>query len=188
MRSGLKETPQQQQVHLAHLRNPPKVSAKVFEWEEDDNGSLSRQAIPMKLRKDILDSYPASQIYYDPIENEYDCCDQYDSGAPGGPLDNDDTDDNVSWDGVNVDMNQVDDNRILPTRIPSPDVKINDSWDLQLVEAPDPNSPVNFTAEVHHILFLYFGYTPVIAVPTFQESVLKTESNRCRFVRFLGIN
>ncbi|KAF8808094.1 hypothetical protein BYT27DRAFT_7211687 [Phlegmacium glaucopus] len=181
-----KETPQEQQVRLARLHNPPKVSAKVFEWLVDDNGDLYRQAVPKKMREDILDSYPACQIYYDPIENKYDCCEEYDSGTPGGPLDDSDSDD-VSWDGDDVGMNQAGEDRIPPARVPSPDIEINDSWNLQSVEAPNPSSPDNFIAEVHHILFMHFGYTPVIPAPTFHDSVLKTEKDRLRFMRFLGI-
>ena len=183
-----KETPQQQLLRLARLRNPPKVSAKVFEWQDDDNGDLCQQAVPMKMCEDVLSTYPAYQIYYDPIENEYDCCEEYDSGASGGSLEDDDTDDGVSWDDVGVDMNQADDNRILPSRVPSPDVETSDTWNLQSVEAPNPKSPDNFIAEVHRILFVHFGYTPVIPVPTFPEPVLKTQPDRRRFMRFLGID
>ena len=35
-----KETSQQQQVRLGRLHNPPKASAKVFEWVVNDNGDL----------------------------------------------------------------------------------------------------------------------------------------------------
>jgi hypothetical protein len=182
------ETPGQKLVRLARLHNPPKVGAKVFEWEVDDNGDLCRQVVPSKMREDILSTYEASQIYYDPIENEYDCCEEYDSGAPGGPLEDDDTDDGVSWDDVGVDMNQADDNRILPSRVCSPDVETSDTWNLPSVEAPNPKSPDNFIAEVHRILFMYFGYTPVIPVPTFPDPVLKTQPDKQRFMRFLGIN
>jgi hypothetical protein len=179
-----KETPQEQQLRLARLRNPPKKSAKVFEWIEDDNGALCRQAVSKKMREDILHFYK-DRIYYDPIENEYDCCDEYNSGAPGEPLDDDD--DDWSWCGNDVDTNQADNNRIPSPRIPSPEVEIDDSWNLQSVEAPDPRSPDNFIAEVHRILFMHFGYTPLIPVPTFHSPVLKTEPDRRRFVRFLGI-
>ncbi|KAF8809169.1 hypothetical protein BYT27DRAFT_7095022, partial [Phlegmacium glaucopus] len=180
------ETPQEQQVRLARLRNPPKVSAKVFEWLVDDNGDLYWQAVPKKMHEDILNSYLAHQIYYDPIENEYDCCEEYDSGTPGGPLDDSDSD-NVSWDGDDVGMNQAGKDRILPARVPSLDIDINDSWNLQSVEAPNPSSPDNFIAEVHRILFMHFGYTPVIPAPTFHDPVLKTEKDRLRFMQFLGI-
>ena len=180
-----KETPQQQQLRLARLRNPPKVSAKVFEWTEDDNGVLCRQAVSKKMREDILGTYRESQIYYDPIENEYDCCEEYDSGAPGGPSYYDD--DDMAYYGNDVDTNQADENRIPSPRVPSPEVEIDDSWNLQSVETPNPTSPDNFIAEVHRILFMYFGYTPLIPVPTFPSPVLKTNPDRRRFVRFLGI-
>ena len=138
------------------------------------------------MREDVLGAYRVCHIYYDPIENEYDCCEEYDSGTPGGPLDDDDDVGSVlSWYGNDVDMNQ--DNRILSARVPSPDVEINDSWNLQSAEAPNPESPDNFIAEVHRILSLHFGYTPLIPVPTFDDPVLKTNSDRRRFMRFLGI-
>ena len=132
------------------------------------------------MREDILDAYQG-QIYYDPIESKYDCCEEYHLCTPG------DDDDDVSWYGNDLDMNQADDNRILSAWVPSPDVEIDDSWNQQSMEAPDPKAPDNFIAEVHHILFLHFGYTPIIPVPTFHDPVLKTESERHKFMRFLGI-
>jgi len=182
-----KETHQQKLLRLARLQNPPKKSAKVFEWRRDDYDSdvWIRESISTNMREDILKFYQGA-TYYDPIENEYDCCAEYDSGAAAGPLDDDD-DDDWSWDGNDVDLNQTDDNRIPSARVPSPDVDIDDSWHLESVEAPDPKSPDNFIAEVHRILFMHFGYTPLIPVPTFDNPVLGTESDRRRFMRFLGI-
>ncbi|KAF8805256.1 hypothetical protein BYT27DRAFT_7297597 [Phlegmacium glaucopus] len=119
-----KEMPQEQQVQLACLCNPPKVSAKVFEWTADDNGNLCWEVVPKKMHEDILGSYRACQIYYDPIENEYDSCKEYNSGVPGEP---------------------VEDDRILPARMPSPEVEIDNSWNLPL--APNPRSSDNFIAE-----------------------------------------
>ena len=107
------------------------VSTKVFEWTEDDNGILHWQAVLMRMRKDILHLYQG-KTYYDVIENEYDCCDEYDLSEPGRPpVDDDD----LFWDGNNVVMNQADDDRILSARIPSPDVEISDSWNNS-VEVP----------------------------------------------------
>lgn len=86
-------------------------------------------------------------------------------------------------------MNQADgsDNRILRTRVSSPDVEVSDTWNLQSMEAPNPKSPDNFITEVQRILFMHFGYTPVIPIPIFRDPVLKMEPNRCRFMRFLGM-
>ena len=183
-----KETPQQQQIRLQRLRNPPKVSAKVFEWVANENGNLVREAVPKKMREDVLGNYPDRQIYYDPIENEYDCCEEYDSGAPGEPFDDNDSDyvgDN-SWGDNDVDVGRLSDDRVLSARAPSPDIEIEDNWGSSMT-AVDSMSPENFTAEVHRILFLYFGYTPTIPVPQFQNPVLKLESDMQRFVRFLGM-
>ena len=123
------------------------------------------------MHKDILHLYQG-KTYYDAIENEYNCCDEYDSSEPGRPLVDDD---DLFWGGNDVVMNQADDDRILSAWIPSPDVEISDSWNNS-VEAPNPLSPDNFIAEVHCILFFYFGYTPVIPVPTFPNPVLETET------------
>ena len=179
-----RETPQEKQIRLSRLLNPPKVSAKVFEWVEDDDGVLRRQAVSKKMRDDILDFYK-DKIHYDPIENEYDCCEEYNSGATGEPVGDDD--DDLFWCGNDVETNQGDINRSPCPRVPSPDVEIDDSWTMRSVEGSDPRSPDNFIAEVHRILFLHFGYTPLIPVPTFHSPVLKTESDRQRFVRFFGI-
>ena len=62
----------------------------MFEWTEDDNGVLCRQAVSKKMCEDILEAYQG-RTYYDPIENEYDCCEEYDSGAPGGSSDDDES-------------------------------------------------------------------------------------------------
>lgn len=182
-----KETPQQQQVRLQRLRNPPKVSAKVFEWVVDDDGALVREAVPKKMREDVLGNYPDRQIYYDPIENEYDCCEEYDSGVPGESFDDNDSDyGDFSWGDNDVDVGRLDDDRLLSARAPSPDIEIEDSWHSSTATF-DPMSPENFTAEVHRILYLYFGYTPNIPVPRYQNPVLKSEIEMRRFVRFLGI-
>ena len=144
---------------------------------EDDNGVLIQRGVSKRMNEDVLSYYQVCHIYYDPIKNEYDCCEKYDLGAPGGPLDDDDDDDDddIFWDGNDMNMNQADDNRILPTWIPSPDVEINDTWNLHVVEAPNPLSTDNFISEIHRILFMHFGYTPAIPVPTFRDPVLQTE-------------
>src|SRR5271168_1605600 len=139
------------------------------------------------MREDVLADYPARQIYYDPIENEYDCCREYDSGASGEASNYyDDADDTISWGDNDVGEGQLGDDRVLPPRAPSPDVEIDDNWHISMM-APDPRSPDNFTAEVHRILYLHFGYTPIIPVPQFGDPVLRSETDMRRFVRFLGI-
>jgi hypothetical protein len=185
-----KETPKQQQIRLERLRNPPKVSAKVFEWLVNDKGELFREAVPKKMREDVLGNYPDRQIYYDPIENEYDCCEEYDSGAPGEPFDDNDSDyageNEFVWGDNDVDVGRLGDDRLLPARAPSPDIQVDDDWRSSMT-APDPWSSENIIAEIHRILYLYYGYTPHIPIPQFQDPVLESESDMRRFVRFLGM-
>jgi len=176
-----KETPQQKQVRLSRLLNPPKISAKVFEWVVNDDGDLFREAVPKKMREDVLSDYPPHQVYYDPIENEYDCCEEYDSGAPGESSNDYVNDDTISWGDDDVGVDQLGDDRVLPVRALSPDIDIADNWPPSLI-APDPRSPENFTAEVHHILYMYFGYMPIVPIPPFQNPVLKSETDMRRFV------
>jgi hypothetical protein len=185
------ETPQQQQIRLERLHNPPKVSAKVFEWLVNDHGDLIREAVPKKMREDVLGSYPAYQIHYNPIENEYDCCDKYDSGIPGESFDDDDSNGSLAWtdDDVGGCARKLNDDQVLSPRALSPDIEIDDSWSApSLINAPDPAfSNDNFIAEVLRILHLHFGYTPLIPTPKFPDPVLKLERDIHRFKRFLGI-
>ena len=92
-----KETPQQKQVWLACLANPPRVNTKVFGWAVNDNGNFIWQAIPKKMHEDVLVDYPPSQVYYGPIKNEYDCCEEYKSSAPGEAPNDYNNDNTISW-------------------------------------------------------------------------------------------
>ena len=63
------------------------------------------------MHEDVLADYPACQIYYDPIENKYNCCREYDSGTPGEASNNyDNANDIISWGDSNVGEGQLSDN------------------------------------------------------------------------------
>src|SRR5271169_6409383 len=105
------------------------------------------------MGEDVVGDYPPSQVYYDPIENEYDCCEEYDSGALGEAPNDYDNDDAISWGADDVGVGQLGDDRVLAARALSPDIDIADDWNSSLI-APDPKSPENFIAEVHRILYM----------------------------------
>ena len=136
------------------------------------------------MHHDVLGDYPPSQVYYDPIENEYDCCKEYDSDAPGEAPNDYDDDDTISWGADDVGVGQLGDDQVLSARALSPDIEIANNWHFSLI-AHDPKSPENFIAKVHCILYMYFGYMSIIPVPPFQNPVLKSETDMHRFV--LGI-
>ena len=83
-------------------------------------------------------------------------------------------------------VGQLGDDCVLSARALSPDIEIANDWHPSLI-APNSKSPENFIAKVHCILYMYFGYMPMIPVPPFQNPVLKSEADMRRFVRFLGI-
>lgn len=182
------ETDHQKQVRLSRLQNPPKRSAKVFEWVHNSDGDLVRESVSAKMREQTLSFYPTFQIYYDPIENEYDCCEEYNSGAVNDNMDdNDIDDDDISWDDEDVHLN-IDYSPPSTRRIPSPDLDFDDTWSLDYSRVgPNPSSVENFISEILRILRQFFGYTPLIPTPSRQEPYLRDEKDMKRFTRFLGM-
>jgi len=74
------ETPEERQRRLNRERNPPRVSAEVYEWDwsEEDPLVLVRTRIPNKSREDTLDGYENSQCRYDSFKNVWDVCQWFD--------------------------------------------------------------------------------------------------------------
>ena len=185
------ESNHQKQVRLSRLQNPPKHSAKVFEWLLNSEGDLVRVSVSRKMREQTLGSYPTYQVYYDPIENEYDCCEEFDSGAKNVNIDDEDID--HSWDGDDEDLSwnveprefvdlNVNDNYSLTTREPMDIVEYDDAWGK-----PDPWGADNLISEILRVLRLFFGYTPLIPTPACDVPYLKNETEMKRFMRFLGM-
>jgi len=100
------ETAQQRQTRLNRERNPPRVSAEVYEWDwsEEDPLVLVRTRIPNKFREDTLDGYEHSQCRYDSFKNVWDVCQWFDlddenDGNSPAPMDIHDDDLAETWTG-----------------------------------------------------------------------------------------
>ena len=180
------ETPIQKQQRLSRLQNPPKRSAKVFEWLPDDSGELRRMGVSSKLREDTLDTYAPDEIRYDPITNEYDCCEEFGSGLQKAPIDQWDGDSDFNEDSRSPDelSNFINDNEhIQPvTRSPSPvNCELAPSFDNGKQKYLD-----SFIAEVLHVLRIHFGYTPPLPTSVPASSPFPDEKSKEQFVRALG--
>ena len=100
------ETAQQCEVRLNCKRNPPTVSAEVYEWDwsEEDPLVLVCTCISKKSCGDTLEGYETSQCCYDSFKNIWDVCQWFDLGDEkdgGGPAPMDTHDDDLveSWGG-----------------------------------------------------------------------------------------
>ena len=101
-----RETAQQCEARLNRERNPPTVSAEVYEWDwsEEDPLVLVCTRIPKKSREDTLEGYESSRCRYDSFKNVWDVCqwfnldDEKDGDSPA-PMDTHDDDLAESWGG-----------------------------------------------------------------------------------------
>ena len=100
------ETAQQCEVRLNHERNPPTVSAEVYEWDwsEEDPLVLVCTCISKKSRGDTLEGYETSQCHYDSFKNVWDVCQWFDlddekDGSGPALMDTHDDDLVESWGG-----------------------------------------------------------------------------------------
>jgi hypothetical protein len=101
-----RETAQQRQTRLNRERNPPRVSAEVYEWDwsEGDPLVLVRTRISNKSREDTLDGYEDSQCRYGSFKKVWDVSqwfyldDEKDGNSPA-PMDTHDDDLAESWGG-----------------------------------------------------------------------------------------
>ena len=100
-----RETDQQRQTRLNREKNPPTVSAEVYEWDwsEEDPFVLVRTRVPAKSRVDTLEDYEVSQCRYDSFKNVWDVCQWFDLDDKDGDslasMDSRDDDLAESWSG-----------------------------------------------------------------------------------------
>jgi hypothetical protein len=75
-----RETDQQRQTRLNRERNPPTVSAEVYEWDwsEEDPFVLVRTRMSINSRVSTLEDYERSQRRYDSFKNVWDVCQWFD--------------------------------------------------------------------------------------------------------------
>ena len=173
-----KETPKEQQARLNRERKPPTVSAQVFEWEVPDDyepSKLVRKAVVKKMREDTLGYYSESQRRYDPVRNEWDCCELFGSGTgEGDDWESEQSEETIRLDSHVSDIDNLDmDNR---QRSPSPPPT---SVESLIVDAPD-------ACEIIDILVMHYGFVPPLPLPDHATPV--DLAARPQFLRLLGLS
>lgn len=175
------ETAPQRQSRLSRAAQPPTKNARVFEWTPSTSGEYTYEEIPKRLRQETLDYYSSEQSRYDPVLNEWHCCDRW------GDFDDDDDEDfNFLFEG---------DHRPVADAVAPPNSKIPfDDAPVEELLLPNPDNalqqPVNIRLlglqnEIVTIANLYFGYTPQIPLPS--VPVLEDEKQRKSFCRSFGL-
>ena len=169
------ETPEDRKARLNRV--PPRVSAPMYLWEENDDGEYDRVLVPRRERDEMFDEYSKEQMRYDSIQNEWNICSLW-----GQPLpDFDDT--------TGADFYPGDDRESHDIPHPSFEVTAHALEDenpiVHSLSGDDSTIPERFETAVLRDLFLYFGYTPLIPLPS--AMVPMKESLRKNLCRSLGI-
>jgi hypothetical protein len=174
-----KETPEQHALRLSREKQPPTISARVFEWTPDRNGEFIREEIMTKpRRRELLDDYRGQQRRYNAVLNEWHLCVLWDHFD-----DSDDEDDYFPplFEGV-------DDPPDSPIGVHSycNDALLDDVW------TPALRTQENFLAlqlqeEILHVASLYFGYTALVPLPDLKTPILKNDQQQKKFCREFGL-
>ncbi|KAF8055372.1 hypothetical protein FPV67DRAFT_1680475 [Lyophyllum atratum] len=209
----LTETAKDRQTRLNRERCPPTVSAKVFVWEPSFAEPTKWVRVPVyrDAREETLGEYGAAQCRYDSFYNEWDCCEEF------GPADNEDDGANYLYlDGQNeldVDASdELDDWSQSPDpphmtfsgpRALTPPLQPAQILDAEPIDLPQSH-PIRIDAlfkqqptplseaeaweqEVLEILFLHYGYTPPLPMPSTFPAPL-SEADRKKLIRLLGLS
>jgi hypothetical protein len=156
------ETPVQRSTRLSRAAQPPTKNARVFEWTESASGEFTYEEIPKKQRSDLLDNFGDDQLRYDPVLNEWHCCELW-GDYPG--------DDDESPLFPFEDDNRPPEEAIPPPN-PSRDLPVNDDavQDFLPNQEETQHQPVDIRLlrlqeEILTVVHLYFGYTARIPLP-----------------------
>ncbi|KAG6905969.1 hypothetical protein DXG01_016612 [Tephrocybe rancida] len=198
------ETVADRQIRLNRERKPPKASAKVFIWEADESNPTHWVRVPVRKidREQTLGEYSGEMSRYDSFTNEWDCCEEF------GPPEREDEDFGVT-DFLREDS-PVD--PTLDTEAPFPDLgprpltppaQPAQILDAERYHVPHflpvtksglslslvPPGPADlWQQEVLEILFVYYGYTPPLPLPTSAPRPPMGIPERRKLVRLLGLS
>ena len=194
------ETPVERQRRLARARDPPTISAKVFEWNWtlDEPSQLVREPVLKSMRFETLGNYTANQKRYDPFTNEWDCCEELD---PGVTVDDDD-EGLVLFRRPGQDREPLQDIPNIPPRLPTPPTPpappspptlpvlvASPSLPPENVmdtEDPDPDLAGIHSYEAIEILAQFYGFTPPLPLPSTPATKFD-EKDQKNFKRLLGL-
>jgi len=173
-----RETPKQYADRHSREGQHPTVNTRVFEWTANGDGEFVREEIMTKpRRREVLGEYRGKQRRYNAVLNEWHLCELWDHFED---LDED------SDDYFPFSFEGVDDPPNSPTNMRS----YGDNSLLDDVWTPEQGTSENRQAlqlqeEILHVATLYFGYTPLVALP--KVDMLKTEQERKAFCRCFGL-
>ena len=170
-------------------KNPPTISAKVFEWLPgfDDGTTLVRQAVPSSQRFDVLSSYAAAQKRYDAINNEWDCCEGF---SPDAAID-DDLEDVIEY--TTTAYGEIDpEHHAIP---PPPPVESLDNTSAPnstsytappTSEGADIESPVFYPSEPLETLSNFYGFVPPLPLPSGTSLEFREGAQCTKLLHWLG--
>jgi len=178
-----RETPNQLTTRLSRKAQPPMKNARVFKWTQSGSGEFTYEEIPKTRRQDTLEYYSEDQSRYDPVLNEWHCCELWgefsdeDDGFPYVPIfegDNRPAEDAVAPPTSNL---VIDDSPVEDFLLPNPDdTHQQQPLNIRLLRLQD---------EILTVARLYFGYTPRIPAP--EVPALTDEKRRKSFCRCFGL-
>ena len=178
------ETPTQRTTRLSRKAQPPTESARVFEWTQSGSGEYTYEEILKTRRQGTLDYYSEEQSRYDPVLNEWHCCELWgdfsdeDDGFPYFPVfegDNRPAEDAVAPPTSNL---PIDDSPVEEFLLPNPDdARQQQPLNIRLYR---------LQGEILTVARLYFGYTPQIP-PVPDVPVVTDEKRHKSFCRSFGL-
>ena len=178
-----RETPNQRTTRLSRKAQPPTKNARVFEWTQSGSGEYTYEEMPKIRRQEILEYYSEEQSRYDPVLNEWHCCELW------GDFSDEDEDDGLpSFPIFEGDARPAEEAIPPPTSdLPIDDAPVEDFLLPNLDDEQQPLSNIRLLRlqdEILTLASLYFGYTPRVPVP--EVPVLTDEKRRKAFCRCFG--
>ncbi|KAJ7848209.1 hypothetical protein B0H13DRAFT_1730038 [Mycena leptocephala] len=169
----------QQEAHAATGAPPGKQGARVFVWEEEENGFLIRRAINRNSAADMWDEFTPTQRLYDGYHNEWDLCtalapdEEPENDGDDGPDDDDNDYGDVEGGGVPdnglPELIDIGD-RLILERSPPTTADLLHSHGLEPGEIYDDALPVEQASrDTFEIPFARFGFKMPIAPSTYRE-------------------
>ena len=190
-RTLARETPGQRIVRLSREKNPPTVSARVFEWIVCQDDEYICEEVSRKDRGDVLGSYTNDETRYDAFANEWHICKLWgdhiqDDGSGDESSDesgdeSDDYDPSFGWN-----ESQTAESNVGNLRPADEDLLQGDAWVVTSQQAEQRITLADkLEGEILNVAELYFGYTPCIPLP--QVTPLQDERARKSFCRSFGL-
>ncbi|KAJ3558301.1 hypothetical protein NP233_g11535 [Leucocoprinus birnbaumii] len=172
-----KETQRQKQQRDSCQKHPPITSAPVYAWriDSDKPSGYVRELVSFEDREEaLIEEFRDSVRKYDPVANEWHCCDFW----------NDDSDTASDENDGNVQVSESD-----PSSEPLP-TSTSASTIVSSPAAP-PSMSVGMErtqSEVLRLLSLHFGFVPPLPLPTSFRPGFTADADRLSLIAVLGLD